>query len=101
MANRREFLKRLTAAPVVAGTVAGAFAPTPGGARAAFLPAQAPSDDWSAGLRPEQDLFLASPPDFEWLREGASFWIFDENGAFAIPRLGIEAQPHTWEDRRH
>ena len=101
MANRREFLQRLTAAPVVAGTVAGAFAPTPGGARAAILPAQAPSDDWIGGLRTEQDFFLASPPEFEWLREGASFWLFEENGAFAIPRLGIEAQPHTWEDRRH
>ena len=62
MANRREFLKRLSAVPLVAG----AYARTPGGVGAAPMPAQATSDDWRAGLAPEQDLFLAAPPDCEW-----------------------------------
>ena len=97
MANRREFLKRLTAVPLVAGT----YARTPGGVGAAPLPAQATTDDWRAGLAPERDFFLAAPSDCEWQREGTSFWLFDQEGAFAIPRFGVEAQAHTWEERRY
>ena len=81
--------------------VAGTFAQASSEARAATMPAQESTDDWRTGLAPEQDFFFASPPDVEWVREGASFWLYDESGAFGIPRLGIEAQPHTWEDRRY
>lgn len=57
--------------------------------------------DWRGGLRPEEDYFLAEPPDFSWIREGASFWIYDDEGRFGIPRIGIEAEPHSWENRRY
>ena len=97
MANRREFLRRLSAVPLVAG----AYARAPGGVSAAPMPAQATSDDWRAGLPPERDLFLAAPPDCEWQREGTSFWLFDQTGTFGIPRFSVDAQPHTWEDRPH
>ena len=59
--------------------------------------------DLNGGLADEADLFLASPPPppFDWVREGASFWMFEENGEFAMPRIGIEAEPHSWEERRY
>lgn len=60
-----------------------------------------PSGEWMDGLKPEDDYFLAEAPDFSWIREGASFWIYDDKGRFAIPRTGIEAEPHTWENRRY
>ena len=51
----------------------------------------------------EADLLLAEPPPppFDWVREGTSFWIFEENGAFGIPRDGVEAEPWTWNNRRY
>jgi hypothetical protein len=50
----------------------------------------------------EADLILADPaqPPFDWVREGTSFWIFEENGEFGIPRNGLEAEPHNWDTRR-
>jgi prepilin-type processing-associated H-X9-DG protein len=35
------------------------------------------------------------------VRDGASFWLLEEKGEFAMPRIGIEAEPHNWEDRRY
>jgi hypothetical protein len=51
---------------------------------------------------PEADLMLeqAPPPPFDWVREGTSYWLFEENGAFGIPRNGVEAEPHSWGNRR-
>jgi prepilin-type processing-associated H-X9-DG protein len=59
--------------------------------------------DLTGGLPAEADLMLPSapPPPFDWVREGTSFWLFDENGAVGIPRIGVEAEPHTWEERRY
>lgn len=59
--------------------------------------------DLANGLAPEDDLMLAEAPAFpyDWVREGASFWLNNNDGAFAIPRIGIEAEPHTWENRRY
>jgi hypothetical protein len=50
----------------------------------------------------EADLMLAAPPPppFDWVREGSSYWLFEESGAFGIPRNGIEAEPHSWTSRR-
>jgi hypothetical protein len=59
------------------------------------------TDNLTGGLAPEDDLFFPEPPDFEWVREGASFWLFEESGEFALPRIGIEAEPHSWESRRY
>lgn len=58
-------------------------------------------NDWTGGLRLEDDFFLAAPPEFEWLREGSSFWIYDDAGRFGIPRIGVEAEPHSWDSRRY
>jgi prepilin-type processing-associated H-X9-DG protein len=55
----------------------------------------------SSGLVPDADLFLAEPYPFDWVREGTSFWLYEENGAFGIPRNGIEAEPKSWENRRY
>jgi hypothetical protein len=60
-------------------------------------------DPMTGGLPPHADLMLASPPEppFDWVREGTSLWLFEENGEFAIPRIGVEAEPWTWEKRRY
>jgi hypothetical protein len=57
----------------------------------------------SGGLPLEADFMLPAPPapPFDWVREGTSFWLFEEDGAFAMPRIGVEAEPHSWEERRY
>jgi len=54
----------------------------------------------SGGLALEKDLVLPGKPDDPELRESVSVWLFEENGAFAMPRTGIEAEASSWEDRR-
>lgn len=51
----------------------------------------------------DADLMLehAPPPPFDWVREGTSYWLFEENGAFGIPRSGVEAEPSSWTSRRY
>jgi hypothetical protein len=56
--------------------------------------------DLSGGLRPEQDLVLAAKPEHPEMRESVSIWMFEENGEFGFPRMGIEAEAASWEDRR-
>jgi hypothetical protein len=52
------------------------------------------------GLAPEKDLvFPACPADPE-MRESVSAWLFDEEGRFAFSRGGIEAEAHSWDQRR-
>lgn len=61
------------------------------------------SGDWTGGLPLDADLMLAEPPPppFDWIREGTSLWAFEENGRFAIPRIGVEAEPWSWDRRRY
>lgn len=59
------------------------------------------SRDMTGGLRLEDDHFLPAPADCAWVREGTSFWIFDDEGRFGIPRNGVEAEPVSWENRRY
>ncbi len=51
----------------------------------------------------EADLMLenAPAPPFDWVREGTSYWLFEENGEFGIPRNGVEAEPWSWGNRRY
>ena len=56
--------------------------------------------EWSGGLLPEQDLVLPRQPDNPEMRESASLWLFEENGDFAFPRMGIEAVASTWDAHR-
>lgn len=60
------------------------------------------SRPWNGELEPDLDASLipSKPADPE-LRESASIWLFEENGKFAFPRLGIEAVGATWENHRY
>ncbi len=51
----------------------------------------------------EADFMLESAPTapFDWTREGTSYWLFEENGDFGIPRNGVEAEPWSWGNRRY
>jgi hypothetical protein len=55
---------------------------------------------WSGGLTSEHDLMFAARPDDPEMRESTSFWLFEKDGAFALPRFGIEAEAADWDNRR-
>lgn len=57
----------------------------------------------TGGLPLDADLMLAEPPPapFDWVREGTSDWLYEEGGAFGIPRVGVEAEPYSWNERRY
>ena len=57
---------------------------------------------WSGDLEPELDgQLLPGKPDDPEMRESASIWLFEENGEFAFPRIGIEAVGAVWENHRY
>ena len=52
---------------------------------------------WHGGLDPALDgAMFAAAPDNPEMRESVSVWLFEENGRFAFPRLGIEAVGAEW-----
>lgn len=55
--------------------------------------------NWTGGLAPEKDLVLPGQPANPELRESVSLWLFEENGSFGFPRLGIEAEASSWDNR--
>jgi hypothetical protein len=57
-------------------------------------------DDLPGALAPEKDLVLPAQPTEPEMRESVSIWLFEENGAFGFPRMGIEAEAACWNDRR-
>lgn len=57
--------------------------------------------DWTGGLPPENDYMFPGKPEDPEMRESASVWIFEENGDFALPRVGIEAQGLLWDTHRY
>ncbi|MEA3178014.1 MAG: hypothetical protein QOI59_1537 [Gammaproteobacteria bacterium] len=57
-------------------------------------------DDFPGGLDPDKDLVLPAQPQESEMRESVSVWLFEENGAFGFPRMGIEAEAASWNDRR-
>ena len=57
-------------------------------------------NDLPGGLAPEKDLVLPTQPTEPEMRESVSVWLFEENGAFGFPRMGIEAEAACWNDRR-
>lgn len=57
--------------------------------------------DWNGGLAADKDLMFPARPDDPEMRESASIWLFEENGAFGFPRIGIEAEAASWDDRRY
>jgi hypothetical protein len=58
--------------------------------------------DWAGGLEPGLDgaMLPGKPADPE-MRESASIWLFEENGDFAFPRIGLEAVGAVWENHRY
>lgn len=54
----------------------------------------------SNGLSPEKDLVLPGQPEHPEMRESVSVWLFEENGEFAFPRGGVEAESASWDNRR-
>ena len=54
---------------------------------------------WTAGLAPETDWMFPSCPDDPKMRESVSVWFFADDGSFAAPRLGVEAEAANWTDR--
>lgn len=57
-------------------------------------------EQMTGGLPPELDYMFAGKPDDPEMRESASIWLFEEGGAFAFPRNGIEAQGAVWDTHR-
>ena len=55
----------------------------------------------TGGLPLELDYMFTGRPEDPEMRESASIWLFEENGAFAIPRNGIEAQGAVWDNHRY
>jgi hypothetical protein len=53
----------------------------------------------TGGLAVEKDLVFPGKPDHPEMRESVSVWLFEENGEFAMPRTGIEAEASSWNDR--
>jgi len=58
-------------------------------------------DQLTNGLTPDHDLFFAEKPDDPAMRESTSVWLFEEDGEFALPRIGIEAEARAWDRRVH
>jgi len=56
-------------------------------------------DQMTNGLTPDHDLFFPEQPDDPEMRESTSIWLFEENGEFALPRIGIEGEAKSWDDR--
>ena len=52
------------------------------------------------GLTPEHDFVFPACPENPDMRESTSVWLYDEAGQFALPRVGIEAEAHSWNNRR-
>jgi hypothetical protein len=52
------------------------------------------------GLTREHDLVFSAQPADPEMRESTSMWLFEENGRFGFPRIGIEAEASSWNNRR-
>lgn len=57
-------------------------------------------DEWRGGLAPHYDYMLPGKPDDPAMRESASIWLYEENGEFGLPRVGIEGIAATWDSHR-
>ncbi len=54
--------------------------------------------DFAGGLTPEHELVFADKPQDPEMRESTSVWLYEENGAFSLPRFGIEAEGFSWDN---
>ena len=51
------------------------------------------------GLTPAHDYFFEKCPEDPNVRESMSVWLYEDNGEFAFPRVAIEAQASSWDNR--
>ena len=58
------------------------------------------ADAWTGGLEEGLDYMFPTRPTDPEMRESASIWLFEENGRFGFPRIGIEAQGAVWDTHR-
>jgi hypothetical protein len=56
-------------------------------------------DELRNGLSPDKDLVFPERPADPEMRESTSIWLFEESGAFGMPRMGIEAEASSWDNR--
>ena len=57
-------------------------------------------EEWRGGLAPHYDYMLTERPEDPAMRESSSIWLFEENGDFAFPRIGIEGIGAVWDTHR-
>ena len=53
--------------------------------------------DLTGGIEPAREHLFAQRPDDPEMRDSVSFWVFDDRGEVALPRVGIEAVAANWE----
>ena len=53
----------------------------------------------TGGFSLDSDYLLPEKPTHPEMREGVSVWLFDDEGRFGFPRMGIEAVGESWEQR--
>lgn len=58
-------------------------------------------EEWRGGLAPHYDYMITEKPDDPAMRESASIWLYEENGEFGFPRVGIEAIAQVWDTHRY
>jgi len=56
--------------------------------------------DLAGGMDPSVDEVTATPPEHPTFREGAALFLWDDEGRFGIPRVGVEAVGSTWTSER-
>jgi prepilin-type processing-associated H-X9-DG protein len=53
--------------------------------------------DLTGGIDPEREYMFAERPDNPEMRDSVSFWVLDDRGEVALPRIGVEAVAANWE----
>lgn len=53
--------------------------------------------DLTGGIDPAREYVFATRPDDPEMRDSVSFWVVDDQGEVALPRVGIEAVAANWD----
>ena len=54
--------------------------------------------DLTGGIDPAREYMFAERPVDPEMRDSVSFWVFDDRGQVALPRVGVEAVAANWEE---
>ncbi len=57
------------------------------------------TNELSGGLALDRESFFPTRPENPDMRESTSIWLFEETGAFGFPRIGIEGEAWSWDNR--